>query len=127
LILLDTNVAIDLRDVHLPTVERLAALSEPTALSAVTWIELEGGVARDPALAGLRRTRLDELLTDLPVLPLEAEDIRAYGVIIARVGFNRARTLDRLIAAQCLTRNATLITRNPRDFREIEGLQLLPW
>jgi predicted nucleic acid-binding protein len=127
LILLDTNIAIDLRDVDLATLEQVARLQGTLAMSAVTWIELESGVARDPALTSLRRTRLDELLSDLDVIHLEADDIRAYGRMVATLGFNRARTLDRLIAAQCLTRRASLVTRNARDFREVEGLSLIEW
>lgn len=127
MIFLDTNIAIDLRDVDLPTIQRLSGLQGATALSVVTWIELEGGVARDPALAGLRRLRLDDLLTDLPVMLLDADDVRAYGRIVANLGFNRVRILDRLIAAQCLTRRASLVTSNPRDFQEIDGLNLIIW
>ena len=54
-------------------------------------------------------------------------DILAYGAIIYNLGYDRRTTLDRLIAAQAIARNATLITRNGKDFRRIEGLKLEEW
>lgn len=40
---------------------------------------------------------------------------------------HKCATLDRLIAAQAIARDATLITRNGKDFRRIEGLRLVEW
>ena len=96
-------------------------------LSVITHIELENGIHLDPAKSEKRRMVLDRLLVNFGVLDLSQADVRAYGAIVAAAGFDRRRILDRLIAAQCLTRNATLITRNPRDFRDIDGLQLIEW
>ena len=125
--LIDTNIAIMLRDGDSASEAAVADLGLPPVLSLVTHVELEGGVHRDPSTAALRRILLDSLLTKLRVLELTEADVRAYGAIVAAAGFDRRRILDRLIAAQCLTRNATLITRNPRDFRDIDGLQLIEW
>jgi predicted nucleic acid-binding protein len=40
---------------------------------------------------------------------------------------DRRTTLDRLIAAQAISRHARLITRNRRDFDRIDGLRLEVW
>ena len=45
----------------------------------------------------------------------------------SNLSYDRRLTLDRLIAAQAIARHATLITRNGKDFRKIEGLKLIEW
>jgi tRNA(fMet)-specific endonuclease VapC len=42
-------------------------------------------------------------------------------------GYSRRKVLDRMIAAQALVDEATLVTRNGDDFRDIPGLTLLEW
>jgi tRNA(fMet)-specific endonuclease VapC len=54
-------------------------------------------------------------------------DILAYGRIVHQLGHDRRTTLDRLIAAQAIARDAVLISRNGKDFRRIEGLKLEDW
>ena len=49
--LLDTNVAIHLRDGDPGVTARVAALDGAVLLSIVTRVELEGGVYREPAHA----------------------------------------------------------------------------
>ncbi len=127
MIFIDTNVAIDLRDEDGSTLDRITGLVEFPFLPVMAWIELEQGVFRNPAEATKRRQRLDRLLgTFRPVLFAD-DDIHCYGRLVAALGYSRSKTADRLIAAQCITRKASLITRNPRDFREIEGLALIEW
>ena len=125
--LLDTSVAIAMRDLepaHRPRIERLGP---DLALSIVTRIELEGGVYRDPAKAAARRVRLDTFLSGLTVLPFEAAAADKYREILASRGFSRRKILDRMIAAQALVHDATLVTLNPGDFSDIPDLKLLAW
>lgn len=68
--LLDTNVAIHLRDGDQAVTERVAALDGAVLMSVVTRVELEGGVYREPAHAAVRRARLD--FADVAGLPLRA-------------------------------------------------------
>jgi predicted nucleic acid-binding protein len=127
LIILDTNIAIDLRDGEPRITAKVAALPERPVFGQITRIELEGGVFKDPALVETRRRLLDGLLQRFPVIPLTDDDVAAYGQIVATQGFNRRRILDRLIAAQALTRNARLVTANRADFSDIPGLTLIAW
>jgi tRNA(fMet)-specific endonuclease VapC len=93
----------------------------------MTRIELENGVHRKPGQSTHRRALLDRLLRTLPVVMFNDADIRSYQAIVAELGFDRRLTIDRLIAAQALTRDATLITHNGKDFRKISGLRLVEW
>ena len=127
MIFIDTDIAIALRDVHRATHERVAALPEIPVLSMITRIELENGVNDEPGLERYRRRLLDELLETYSVEMYTHADILAYGAIIYDIGYDRRTTLDRLIAAQAIARDATLITRIGRDFRRIEGLKLEEW
>ncbi len=125
--LLDTNVAIHLRDGDEAISARIASLDGAVMLSIVTRVELEGGVYRDPAQAGLRRPRLDAMLEVLPVLAFDDAAADAYRVIVEAAGYSRRKLLDRMIAAQAVVHRATLVTRNADDFRDVPGLALLAW
>lgn len=125
--LLDTNVAIHLRDGDPGVTARVAALDGAVLLSIVTRVELEGGVYREPAHAALRRARLDVMLAAIPTLAFDDAAADAYGAIVAQAGYSRRKLLDRMIAAQALVHRATLITGNENDFADVAGLQLLAW
>ena len=127
MIFIDTDVAIALRDLEPDTCARIAELAEPPVMSVMTRVELEGGVHRDPGGTGHRQQLLARMLQSMPVIYFEHADILAYGQIIDNHGFNRRLVIDRLIAAQAVTRDALLITRNASDFRRIEGLRLDIW
>jgi tRNA(fMet)-specific endonuclease VapC len=125
--LLDTNVAIHLRDGDEVVTSKVAALEGAILLSVISRVELEGGVYRDPAQAGIRRPRLDAMLAALPVLTFDDTDADAYRQIVEVVGYSRRKLLDRMIAAQALVHRATLVTLNAGDFRDVPGLELLSW
>ena len=127
MIFIDTNIAIALRDNDVGTRERIRALGRFPAISIISRIELENGVNIRPAAANTRRHLLERLLESLRVEMFTAADIRAYGQIVYDLGHDRQRTLDRLIAAQAIARDARLITRNGKDFRRIENLKLDEW
>jgi predicted nucleic acid-binding protein len=125
--LVDTSVAIAMRDadpVHRP---RMEALGGDVAISVVTRVELEGGVYRDPEKAAARRAKLDVFLSALTVLPFDAASADVYRDIVAALGFSRRKTLDRMIAAQAIVHRATLVTLNAADFADIPGLKLVAW
>jgi len=124
---LDTNIAIHLRDGDPVVTSRIAALEGPVLLSIVSRVELEGGVYRDPGQAGVRRARLDAMLDALPVLDFDREAADAYRMIVEAAGYSRRKLLDRMIAAQALVHRATLVTRNAADFQDIPRLVLVTW
>ena len=125
--LLDTSVAILLRDNDQAAEASLATLPILPMLSAVTKVELEGGVYARAELREQRRIRLDELLSSLEVLTFDSTMAGIYGQIVSRHGFSRRKIIDRMIAATALARDVILITANTSDFSEIEDLKLESW
>ena len=125
MIFIDTNVAIAFRDGEAEAA--IIELAEKPVLSVVTRIELENGVNRDSVGRDYRRSLLERMLKSFAVQMFTQADILAYGDIVHTIGYDRVRTLDRLIAAQAIVRDATLITRNGKDFRKIDGLKLIEW
>jgi tRNA(fMet)-specific endonuclease VapC len=125
--LLDTNVAIHLRDGDASVAERVRSLEGAVLISIVTRVELEGGVHREPAHAAVRRAHLDVLLSAIPTLAFDDLATAAYGSIVAAAGYSRRKLLDRMIAAQALVRRAELVTLNPDDFSDVPGLVVRAW
>jgi predicted nucleic acid-binding protein len=125
--LLDTNVAIHLRDGDAAVTARVAALDGAVLMSLVTRVEVEGGVYREPAHAAVRRARLDAMLAAIPTLAFDDLAADAYGAIVAHAGYSRRKLLDRMIAAQALVHRAALVTLNASDFTDVAGLQVVAW
>ena len=125
--LLDTNVAIHVRDGDAMVAENVAALGGGVLMSIVTRVELEGGVYREPDYAAIRRARLDVMLGAIPTLAFDDLAAETYGRIVADAGYSRRNLLDRMIAAQALVHRATLVTLNSSDFADVPGLSLLIW
>jgi predicted nucleic acid-binding protein len=125
--LFDTSVAIQLRDGDRAFRSLLETVDETPSISAITRVELEGGVYANPALAEKRRKAIDALLREFIVLDLTDEMAGIYGTIVERVGFSRRKITDRMIAATALAQSLTLVTLNGRDFRDVPGLELVEW
>lgn len=125
--LLDTNVAIHLRDGDEVVLARVATLVDAVVMSVVTRVALEGGVYRDPVDAPVRRARLDAMLDAIPTLAFDDDAAQAYARIVAHAGYSRRKLLDRMIAAQGLVHRATLVTRDADDFTDVPGLVIERW
>jgi len=125
--LLDTSVAILLRDADSAVDEKLADLDSVPTLSIVTAIELEGGVHARPELAERRRQAVDALVTTLGVVDFDATCLAAYREISEAAGFSRRKIIDRMIAATALAHGLSLITLNAQDFRDVPGLLVEAW
>lgn len=125
--LLDTNVAIHLRDGDPVISGKVLALGSAVLMSIVTRVELEGGVHRDPSNAAVRRARLDSILAAIPTIAFDDAAATAYGTIVARAGYSRRKLLARMIAAQAIVHRASLVTMNADDFTDIPNLLLVSW
>jgi predicted nucleic acid-binding protein len=125
--MLDTDVAIHLRDGDPEITRKVSALEDAVLMSVVTRVELEGGVYRDPANAAVRRARLDAMLAAIPMVAFDDAAASAYGAIVAHAGYSRRKLLDRMIAAQAIVHRATVVTLNAGDYTDVPNLSLLPW
>lgn len=125
--LLDTDVAIHLRNRDPFILEKITALPGPPLLSVISQVEMEGGVHAQPGLAAERRLTLNTLLATVTVLPFDGVEVAAYGRIVAALGFSRRKVADRMIAATALAHDLKLITMNGRDYAGIPGLRLEVW
>ncbi len=125
--MLDTSVAIHVRDLDPEIISRLGDLEAAPVISVVTLVELEGGVGRNPKLAGKRRALLDAMLETIEVLDFGSDQAKSYGRIVDTIGYVRGRLLDRMIGAHALSLRLPLVTLNARDFRDIPSLVLEDW
>lgn len=121
--LLDTSVLIDLEEID------DGGLPVAVAVSAVTMAELAAGphATSDPDERGRRQDRLQRAEATFDPLPFDGNAARAYGRVFAAVmargrKARGARAVDLLIAATALAAELPLYTRNPDDFRGLEGL-----
>lgn len=118
-ILLDTNVLVDLHMYALDADEQYGA-------SILSRAELEFGVraARTAEDTALRTRRLNELDEAFEWLPFDVECTRSYGLVAATATTTGAkvRGKDALIAAQAHRHGATVVTANLADFRPFAHL-----
>ncbi|WP_425230189.1 PIN domain-containing protein [Sphingomonas sp.] len=126
-LLLDTDVAVHIRDGQRDIIGRVVARSAPLFLSSATLIELTGGVYARPELSRARREGLQSLLRQATPIVLDDTVIGRYDGILRVTGFSRAKVFDRVIAATAIAHDLTLVTINGADFREIPGLKLEVW
>lgn len=125
--LLDTNIAIHVRDGTDVVLEKLIEHEGEVLLSALSLVELQRGLYRRPELTAVRQERLETMLRSLPVLPFDTSAALAYGRIIAQCGWAKGRDYDRMIAAHAISSGSILVTNNEADFRDIPGLSVENW
>ena len=112
-------------------VPRLQALSPADlGVPAIVEYELRYGLLRlPPEAAAPRLVALAQLLRPLQILPFDS-DCAAQAALV-RAELEAAGTPigphDTLIAATTLRYQATLVTRNVREFSRVPGLQWLNW
>jgi predicted nucleic acid-binding protein len=133
--LLDTNVVSEIRKPDCdPNVRHFVDSRDQRAffLSAISIGEISYGVERLPP--GEKKIRLTHFLDiQIPgwfrdrIIPVDGEIMREWGRICAGTG-RPLPHFDSLIAATALARSLAVLTRNTRDFEDIEGILLFnPW
>ena len=132
IVLLETNILIDLIKNHPPQVaERIDALApnDSLAMSFITWAELlrgaEGSQRREATLR-----QLDLLARQVPVLVPEGAEICRHYAVQATALKRRGTPIganDLWIACHALALEATLVSHNVSEFARIEGLRLEDW
>jgi len=126
--MLDTNMCIYLMKNQPEQVARRFAkcFVGDVVMSAITFAELESGVAVSANRARERRS-LAALVEDIPVVVFDATAASAYGPIRKATREQKKDQLDRLIAAHAVALNVILVTNNERDFAVYPGLTMENW
>jgi tRNA(fMet)-specific endonuclease VapC len=127
LYLIDTNIAIHLRDGLEPVLDKVAEHSAAVAMSALSLAELQRGLYKSPQFWAIRQARLAVILRSIPVLPFDATAAEAYGQVIAQIGWAKGRDFDRMIAAHAISTGRILVTANTSDFADVPGLTIENW
>lgn len=127
--MLDTNIISDM--IRNPTGKAVSATlregEDAVCTSIVVASELRYGCVKKGSSKLLKK--VEELLAEIPVLPLDAPVDVQYGALRAElegigqtIGHN-----DLFIAAHARTLGATLVTANTGEFSRIKGLKVENW
>jgi predicted nucleic acid-binding protein len=119
---LDTNAIIYYTDdepAAIAALEPLFSANRPIYISTLTELELFSHAA----LTEEEEIRLEAFLEAVYILPLTSQIARIAGDL--RRAHAGLKAFDSGIAATALFTHSQLITRNIRDFQDIDGLSLL--
>jgi tRNA(fMet)-specific endonuclease VapC len=101
-------------------------------IASPVWQELTYGCRRLPR--GRRRLRIETYLSEVvqasfPILPYDEAAAAWHGQERARLEAKGrpAPFVDGQVAAVACVHNLVLVTANPRDFRNFEGLRIESW
>lgn len=124
--ILDTSTVIQLSRVPDPS-----SLPDEPLITAITLAELSVGplVTDDPLTREVRQLHLQQAEADFRPLPFDDQAARAFGRVAASLRRSgrkpTARAYDALIAATALAHDLPVYTTNPRDFTDIDGLEVV--
>jgi tRNA(fMet)-specific endonuclease VapC len=127
--ILDTNVISDLiRNPQGRAAKRIAGVGESNiCTSIIVAAELRYGCAKSgsPRL----RKAVEDLLSEISVLPFEAPADAEYGAIRATVEARGTPigSNDLLIAAHARATGSTIVTANADEFKRVPGLKVENW
>jgi tRNA(fMet)-specific endonuclease VapC len=126
--MLDTNICIYLmKNQPEQVAKRFAAcFVGDVVMSAITFAELEFGVAVSPNRARERRN-LAALAEDILVVPFDTAAASAYGPVREATRERKKDHLDKLIAAHALSLDVVLVTNHERDFAAYPRLRVENW
>jgi tRNA(fMet)-specific endonuclease VapC len=128
--LLDTCALSDFARGEPGTLARLAQVAPAeVAISAISAMEVEYGLALHPARARKLAPVMRALLQSVAVMPYGLEDARASASLRASLE-RRGRLVgayDTLIAGTAIARGLVLVTSNVREFTRIGALRLENW
>jgi tRNA(fMet)-specific endonuclease VapC len=135
--ILDTNV---LTALHIGNPKIINAIqkigNERVAITVVTKVEMLRGridfLLKAENAFSLRRaqallTETEERLNAIETLPFDDDAIAQFEQLITNSAMRKAGRADLLIASIVLSQQATLVTRNRKDFQRFPNLRLVNW
>jgi tRNA(fMet)-specific endonuclease VapC len=133
---LDTDILTLLLRGHSQVSQRRSQVADRVVLTIVTRIEVLQGrfaavlKAADPEQLQQTQDRLIESerhLADFDVLLIDARAAVEFERLLTTRGLRRLGRGDLLSASMALSNNATLVTRNTKDFAKVPGLRIENW
>jgi len=121
MILLDTNILIQILKGDQLTIDKVQNISENIAISSISSMELYYG-----ALNKAEVKKIEKFLSLFEIIHLNRE-ISTTSIKLVQT-YAKSHNLDipdSLIASTAMVRNCKLLTYNVKDFKFIEGLSLL--
>ena len=128
--LLDTYTVSDFVKGQANVLERIKATPPNLiAVSALTRMEIDYGLALNPERARKLAPLLDAFFSAVATLPFDEADAKAAAAIRAalRIIGQPIGAYDVLIAGTALARGLVVVTSNIGEFRRVSGLQVEDW
>ena len=121
MILLDTNILIEVLKNNEEIVRLLNEMQEEFAISSITQMELYYGAFNKAEIR-----KLEKFFANFEIIYLNEEIARVATDLIKRYAKSHNLDIpDSLIAASAIVQNCTLFTLNRRDFWYIDNIKLL--
>lgn len=121
MILLDTNVLIEILKGNEETIQKVQSFREELAISSISVMELYFGAINKAEL-----NKLEKFTSLFKIVQID-EKISTSSIRLIK-SYAKSHTLDipdSLIASTCLMYGCQLFTYNTKDFKYIEEIQLL--
>ncbi len=128
-ICLDTNIIVDILRGNPETKEKINQLHlEKFYTTSIIISELYKGAYGTNNIEKAI-SEVEDILQSLEVLPFNQEASKLYGRMYQKLKKQGKLTneFDLLIACISMANNATLITKNPKDFRNMKELKIIAW
>ena len=122
MILLDTNILIEILKGNQKTIEQIQHFDATLAISSITVMELYYG-----ALNKMELNKLEKFVSLFRIIQLnEAISVQATKLIRSYAKSHSLDIPDSLIASTALIERCRLFTYNVKDFKYITNIDLLP-
>ena len=122
MILLDTNVLIEILKGNQKTIEQIQSFDTTLAISSITVMELYYG-----ALNKMELKKLEKFVSLFQIIQLnEAISTQATKLVKTYAKSHALDIPDSLIASTALVERCRLFTYNTKDFKYIKDIDLLP-
>ena len=121
MIVLDTNILIEILKGDEKTIHKVQSFSDELAISSISVMELYYGAINKAEL-----NKLEKFTSLFQMIQInETISKTAIGLVKSYAKSHTLDIPDSLIAATCLMNDCQLFTYNLKDFKYIEGVELL--